>query len=234
MSDILPGAPASATKKQGRGCCFYGCLTAVVLTIILGISMFFIVKKGLNMLLDFALENTTTTPIPLPTLDVTQDEYLQTKKKFEDFKKAVESGVGVESVEFTARELNSLIAQNPDMAELKDKVFLELQGSRIGGKINLPLDLFDPQGRFLEKWGLKGRYFTGEAKFLVSLENGILFVTLDQMIVGGKELPEEILSGSRGKNLAEELHKDPKKMELIRKLQNIKVENGVLKIVRRR
>ena len=47
---------------------FYGCITAVVLALVLGIGGFFAVRHWMGKLVEVVLEKTETTPMPLPSV----------------------------------------------------------------------------------------------------------------------------------------------------------------------
>ena len=89
------------------------------------------------------------------------------------------------------------------------------------------------RGRSASRWttsralGLtRGRYLNGEAELKVSLEDGVLFVTIDSFEINGKRPPEEFMDSFRAQNIVKDIYKDPKTAEEIRKLESIEIKDG--------
>ena len=76
-----------------------------------------------------------------------------------------------------------------------------MNGNEVKGLVSIPLSGLG--------WLGKGRYLNGDATFKVSLENGVLMVTAEQIQVKGVPIPESVMSQLRSENLAQDAYKDP-------------------------
>jgi len=210
MSD--PTIPAPPPKR--RGCLFYGCLTCVVLalvTVLLAVLGVRAVKNKINAYTD-------AQPVQMPMVEMSDTEFTSLKQRVTSFGEAMEQGKPVEPLILTERDINALLAKSPNTKELADKVYVSVNGGQVKGQVSIPLSGLG--------WLGKGRYLNGEATFEVSLENGVLIVTAQEVKVKGKLLPESFMKRLRQENLAKDAYKDPKNAEAIRKLDSIHVEDS--------
>lgn len=206
--------------KKGRGCFFYGCLTLVVVFLVGVLAVFFGVRHFINQAVE---KYTDTTPMSLPKVEISMAEANAAAEKVKAFKTALDSGVAAAPLALTEKELNALIANSPDFAELKDRVYVAIAGDQLKGQVSIPIDRF-PIGR------TKGRYLNGAAGIKVSMENGVLLVTLQSLEVKGEPVPEQFLSALRQQNLAQEVYKDVQRAELLRKLESVEVKDDALQL----
>src|SRR5579864_5568721 len=122
--------------KRRRGCLFYGAITAIVLFVfvlvaaLLGLRM---VKKMLN-------EFTDTKPMPLPTVSLPPDQMSGLKSRVNAFQQALHQHQQTPPLMLTSDELNALIENDPNLQPLKDKLFVNIVGTQLGGQISVPLD----------------------------------------------------------------------------------------------
>lgn len=206
--------PSTPPPPKGRGCLFYGCLTGVVLFLLMILMAFFAVRFVRNKLNDY----TDTKPAPLPRVEMAESEFKELQARVKTFGEAVDQGKPAEPLVLTERELNALIAKSDQTGKLAEHVHVALEGDQVKGEISLPLSRIG--------WLGKGRYLNGEATFNVSLENGVLIVTAREVRVKGKALPEAFMEPLRKENLAKDAYKDPKNAEALRKLEQLKIEDG--------
>ncbi len=212
-----PLEPLEPVKKP-RGCFFYGCVIASVLTLLLLIALGiggFMVYRGITAFIE---QNTSTTPMPLPHVELPPEQMEDLDKRWETFFKDAGTDKDVPPLVLTADEINAKIAQN---AELKDHVHVELPGDRIAGQISIPLEKTGFPGT-------KGRYLNGKASFRVELVNGTLFVFLESLEVNGKPISEDALKSFRSQNLAADVANKPENAREIEKLESIEVKDGKL------
>jgi hypothetical protein len=59
----------------------------------------------------------------------------------------------------------------------------------------------------------------------VTLEDGVLIVTLSKAEVKGEQVPEAFMQEIRKENLAKDLYKDPKNARMIGRFDSISVED---------
>jgi len=211
---------SSEPEKKPRGCFFYGCLTAVCLSLVLLVLVGIAVYSGYRYYTRMVNEYTSTTPMELPHVELPQEQAEALDARVEEFKKSLDTGKDVKPLILTPEEINALIAKNPDF---KDRLHVEIPGDKIQGQISLPLTEIGLPG-------LKGRYLNGKAAFSVLLNNGQLFVTLESLEVNGKPVPGEALQSFRGQNLAADFAKEPENAKAIEKLESIEIKDGKLVI----
>jgi len=204
--------PASAPK--GRGCFFYGCLTSVVLLLLAGLLVFLGVRFVRNKLNAY----TDAQPLKMPKVEMTDAEFQILQQRMKAFAAALEQGKPLEPLSLNERDLNALIGLSANTKELADKVHVSLNGNEVKGMVSIPLSGLG--------WLGKGRYLNGDATFKVSLENGVLIVTAQEIRVKGLPIPESFMGPLRRENLAKEAYKDPQNAETIRKIESIQVEDS--------
>jgi len=157
-------------------------------------------------------------PMQLPKVEMSDAEYESLSQRVKTFGEAMEQGKGAEPLMLTERDINALLAKAANMQELADKVYVSVNGNQVKGQVSIPLSFLGWLGR--------GRYLNGEATFNVSLENGVLIVTAQEVKVKGKPLPESFMKQLRQENLAKDAYKNPENAEAIRKLDSIEVQDS--------
>ena len=205
---------APPTKKR-RGCFFYGCLSVVVLLLIVGLMAVLAVNYARNVINTY----TDTSAMALPKVEMPAAEYEALEKRVGTFKESLEKPQGVLPLVLRGDEINAWIANQAETKELKGKFYVTIDGDKIKGQVSIPVG----------GWGIpftKGRYLNGSAAFKVSLQNGVLIVTADSIVVNGKPLPETFMAKLRNENLAKDVYRDPKNAEALRKIESIEVKDG--------
>ncbi len=218
MTDYSPATP----PPKRRGCLFYGCLTSVVLVLLAGLLVFLGVRFVRNQINSY----TEAQPLKMPKVEMTDAEFQALDERVKSFAQALEAGKGLEPLTLNERDLNALLARSANTKELADKVHVSLNGNEVKGMISIPLSGLG--------WLGKGRYLNGEATFKVSLENGVLIVTAQEIRVKGLPIPESVMTQLRGENLAKEAYKDPQHAEAIRKFESIQVEDSEVTVKARK
>jgi len=210
----MPDPVLSTPPPKRRGCLFYGCLTCVVLALVTLLLAFLAVRAVKNKVYAY----TDGQPMQLPKVEMSDAEYQSLSQRVKTFGEAMEQGKSAEPLILTERDINALLAKAANMKELADKVYVSVNGNQVKGQVSIPLSFLGWLGR--------GRYLNGEATFNVSLENGVLIVTAQEVKVKGKPLPESFMTQLRRENLAKDAYKDPKNAEAIRKLDSIEVQDS--------
>jgi len=221
MSRPIPPPPAPPTMqdmepKQGRGCFFYGCLTAVILVILLVAIAAGTIYWAYNKLLSF----TSDKPMDIPTIEATVDEYNALAARIEAFKKTVEEGKPAE-IELSAGDINALIARDADWKQLKGKAYVKIEGDEVKADVSIPLG---------ELPLLKGRYLNGTLGMNVSLKDNLLVVKPKTIIVKGKPVPKQVMDQLRQENWAKDAYKDEDNMKIIEKFDSIEIKDGKIKV----
>lgn len=218
-------SPEYGEPRSGRrGCFFYGCVFAGALSLLavlgLGVTAFI----GYRFVNRFVTEWTSTTPVELPKVQISEEQRRAVRDRVEAFRKAVSEGTGTEPLVLSGDDLNALIEENPN---LKDTVYTRIEDDRLKAQVSIPLDRF--------KLGMvRGRYLNGEAELKASLSSGFLVVTMDSLEVNGKRPPENFLEGLRKQNLAKDAYDNPKNAEMLSRFESMTIKDGKIILTPRR
>ncbi len=213
--------PEPAPQKR-RGCFFYGCVTCLVLFFVIGVAGFLVVRHFANALNELIVQYTDTAPMALTKVDMPADELKQLQARFDAFSKAAEAHSNTPPLVLTSREINALLANDPDMKSIKDKFYVSLEGEQVKGQISLPLEQYFN----LPLIHTKGRYLNGSGTFDVGVTNALLFVSAQSLEVKGKPLPAQFMASLRGQNLATNVNNNPTNATFISRLESLQVTNG--------
>jgi hypothetical protein len=208
--------------KKRRGCFFYGCITCLVLFLVVGLMAVLAVRYVAGQLNAVIAEYTDTSPMALPKVNMPADEVKKLQERVDAFGKAADAHTNTPPLVLTGLEINALLANNS--SELKDKVYVSLEGSEVKGQISLPLE------KYFKIWLIhtQGRYLNGAATMNVALTNSTLSVLLQSLEVKGKPLPEKFMAGLRGQNMAANANNDPNESAFIGRFESIVVTNGTI------
>ncbi len=221
METETSSPPAPTGKK--RGCLFFGCMTAVVLALVAGVGTYFFVEWVSGLIEQY----TGDEPLELPVADIAADDLEELRNRWDRFKREVQEDEAVEPLELTAEEINALIQNDPEWKNLKGRLYVEIdERDRVRGQVSIPLG-------DLESEPFDGRYLNGSATFEVSMESGVLVVTLTSVEVKGEPLPEAVLEGFLDQNLAGDLYDDAETAKLLRRLDKVEVKDGKIRITPR-
>ncbi|MCG8650237.1 MAG: hypothetical protein MI861_10405 [Pirellulales bacterium] len=197
-----------AEQQSSRGC-LYGCIAVVVL----GILCIACLAGGIYYVFTGQVKKyTSETPSEIPTVELSAAELEELKNRLETFRTALDEGQSADELVLTADEINALINENE---QLRGRAFVRIENGQVSGEISIPTDRIP---------GGEGRYFNASGTFDVSLENGILVVTLTEAEVKGEAVPDEIMEAFRRENLAKEVYNDPKNAEMIRRFESVRIE----------
>ncbi len=210
--------PQQPQSPSGCGGCVTGCLIAFAVICVLGIcaggGIYFWASRTIA-------KYTSEEPAELPTIEFTAEQLSELETRISTFKESVDEGTAPEEkLVLTAEEINALIGKEE---ELRGKVFVKIKDGQVSGDVSFPTDAIP---------GGKGRFFNGSATFDVSMEAGVLIVTLADAEVNGEPVPEAVIEGFAKENLAKDLYKDPKNAEMMRRFESVTIEDDkiVLKL----
>jgi hypothetical protein len=196
--------------KSGCGCWAWGCLSLLVIgvlgTVGIGVGGYMLVSKQVQTY-------TAEAPKQLPTVEYTAEELAELQERIENFRKVAEEETKAEELVLTATDINALIQSNE---ELKGKVFAKIEDGLVGGEVSVPTDMIP---------GGKGRFFNANATFDVSMQDGVLIVTLKGAEVNGEPVPAQIVEAMSKENLARDAYKDPETAKMMRRVDSITVED---------
>lgn len=175
----------SPNPPRKRGCLFYGCLSLLVVTLVVIVTAFLafhLTKRWANRTIN---QYTDTTPATFEQVDYTPVELQALQQRLAAFNQSIANGAGGQELVLTAHDLNVLVSEN---ADLKGHLFVVIEDDRVKGLISVPLDkVLPPEIRDRIK-ALQGRHLNGSATFRVVLEGGVLDVRLEALEAKGKSL----------------------------------------------
>ena len=156
--------PPPPTAK-GCGCCAAGCGTMLVIAIaglmlVLG-ATWYVYSKAVDRL-------TAAQPITVQLEEPSAEQFTAARAKVDQLRNAAATGQAM-TAEFTAPELNALIARDPHFSDLRGKMRVGIKDSIMTLDLSVPLSGV-PMPR------VKRRWFNGSASFGFSYdENGFSF-----------------------------------------------------------
>ena len=206
--------------KPRRGCFFYGCITGLVLlVIVLGALM-----VGLHYVRKVVNQFTEAQPIELPAVQMSQSEIDKLKQRVETFQKAVREQSPAEPFVLAGDDINALIASLPELKAFKGKFYVSLEGDHVKGEVSVP-------SREMGLSMFKGRYLNGSATFNLSFSDGALAVRPQTILVKGSPVPEVYMQEIRKQNLTAGVTNNPAAMAVLKGLEGIQVKEGKLVVV---
>jgi hypothetical protein len=148
---------------------------------------------------------------------MTQAEAAQVQTKVTAFKDSVASGTATQPLVLSARDLNGLISMSPELSQIRDKLFVNIENGLARAQVSIPLNNI----RFLG-----GRYLNGAGTFKTTFNEGNLRVSLDRIEVNGRQIPETIMGSIRNVNFAQKLNDDPQISAILKKVSSVRIEEG--------
>lgn len=205
------GNPPPAPRK--RGCFFYGCITLIVLMLIAALGLI----VGLRFVQRKVKEYADTKPMIIEKGDASPAKLSAVQKRIDAFREAVATQNTPQELALTADEINTLLAGQPDLQTLSDRVFVFIENDQLKAKLSWPLDQF----------GLKGRYFNGTGTFKISTQGGDLDLRIDDVQTqSGNPLPDTFLQELRKHDFADDLQRDAQTAAALRQLGSVEVKDG--------
>jgi len=190
-----------------------GCLTLVILLVLGGVLVHRMAKSAVTRL---AALYTDTAPTDLPKFQMADGEKRALFERVDAFAKAVKAGKSDQTLSLSARDINALIQNSPELA---GRLVVEIEDERIRGDASFPLDQLsslDP---------LKGRWLNGSVGLSVSVVAGRPVVFMETLTVRGKPVPEQLMSAIRSRNLADQAIKNPKAAQILQHIEKVTVED---------
>jgi hypothetical protein len=176
--------PLPIPAQDGMGCFAKGCLVVVVVGALLfgvcGVGAWFFYKRAVATL-------TSPQPTDVRIENVSDADLRSAEDKINRLGQATADNQEI-TVEFTASELNAMIAREPLFAELNNHVRVAIADSIMTLEVSAPLGQ-----TALPK--LKGRWFNGTARVGFSFGNDEFLFELKSGEASGRSLPEEFFIG---------------------------------------
>jgi len=178
-----PPPPSQLPPREGMGCFAAGCLVVVVVV------AFFIAVGGVGAWLLYGRAVTMFTsrqPADVRIANVSDVDLHNAERKLNQLGQAAANNEET-TVEFTAAELNAMIAREPLFAELNNRVRIAMADSLMNVEMSAPLDAAP-----LPK--LRGRWLNGGARFGFSFSLGEFAFEPKWAEANGHLFPEEFFT----------------------------------------
>lgn len=205
----------SEGKSRAQNCLVYGCLTMVVVVIIMGLVGVFGVRYGYKKIVE---SYTSPTPVQVPVVQYTPEEWSALTNRLGLFKLQAAANTNEITLSLSARDINILLnqrmAQNP-----KEQFNVQIEKDTIRSQISLPLDRIGLDA-------LKGRYVNGMADIKVGIIDGVPDVRITGLEVNGNKVPGTITGRLSDKNLFENGSFDPDTEKVLKRVEKLTVEDG--------
>ena len=213
-------------QKKGRGCFFYGCLSVIVLLLVVVIGGYFGIKYVVQNL---AEQYTSATPMTLPETNATQSDYNAFMTRFAAFKEALATpNAATQALEMSERDINSVIAFDSDFEPLRKALVIDLDGDQITGTTSLPLG----------KLGIPfigDRYLNGKATLKGSIADGKLSIEIVALEANGNSVSSDILSKLNQIDFSkQEGASNPEFQRLLQKVERLEVKDSLIRLVPKR
>lgn len=222
----LPPENSGSGKKWAMGCGM-GCLTLTVIGLIAGWLMITMIKeKASDMIGNFASDQ----PAVIASAEVTPAQIGEAMAKFEAFRKGMESDAVVMPLHLNEEELNALVFHHPSLPQLAGMGNISIENEQLKSQVSVNLDDFQIPVKFIAD-AVKGKYFNGDVTLSLGMAAGRPSLYIEDLEVNGNAIPKEFLTGLGGTNLLEEFQKDEKFSAFFEKIEDIRIEDGELKII---
>ena len=208
MTNSDPSSPLPPPPPKKRGCFFYGCITSLILLLVLAVGIIFGARYLLNRANQFVAQYTDTSPTPLPAVELAPEEMKDLTNRVAAFSQAMDAHTNSAPLILSGPQVNALLATQPELAAYKGKLSVKFEGGQTQAQISLPLDNLPK----LPMVDTKGRFLNGSGVFNLAISNGTLSIAIASLDVRGKPVPPEfvatiqsqiiVASAGRGTNAA--------------------------------
>ena len=213
-------------QKKGRGCFFYGCLSVIVLLLVVVVGGYFGIKYFVGSL---AEKYTSATPMTLPATNVSQSDYNSFMTRFESFKSSLSTpNATPQTLEMSARDINSVIEFDPNFEPLRKAIVIDLKDDQVAGTVSLPLAK-------LEIPFVGDRYLNGRAALKGAIVDGKLSIQIMSLEANGTSVSKEILDQINKIDFSENKGaQDPDFQRLLQKVERLEVKDSLIRLVPKR
>lgn len=217
-----------STQKQGRGCFFYGCLSAVLIFIGVIAGVYFGTRKAVKMAV---AAFTTNAPAAIPKLELSEADRQALLRSIEQQAEAAFRASNSATLALGEKEINALLAQAPQTAAFASQFYLKPSGTQLQAQVSLPLDQFQLWKEFARKLhakDLEGRYFNGVAVLDPHVTNGTLALVVRDLLVNGKSLPGDFTSRLKNFDLTAQARNEANAQALLSRVRSVSIQDGKL------
>jgi len=225
-------APPAGSSDSGSGKkwlfgCGCGCLGLIL---ILSIGVYFAYTKIQEFAATAIAEYTATEPVAVEIPQLTPAQIEESMAKFSAFQAGFADGAEPVPLLLSGQDINALIQSHPTFKALADRASVTVEEDRLRSQVSLSLEELDIPIPFIAE-AVKGRYFNGIATFSVGMTAGRPALYIEGLEVNDAAIPPEFMSEISKQNFLEDAGKDPEFAKLIEMIEDIRIENGELRIV---
>ena len=215
------GGPHQVEKK-GSGCWKWGAIGCLAVLFLLVIGGFIAYRVTMKFVSEVTEEYTSLEPMELPAVNASRTEINDVMERVRMFTSNLDEEKDPAPLILNSQDINILINNHPDWKNLAGLANVTIEGNQVKGKISIPLGEISSI--------FEGRYLNGEAVIRVGMTEGIPFLVIDSVEVGGKELPEDFMRELQKQNMWQRSNNNPGVNEVIEKLESISVRDGMMVI----
>ena len=175
-------------------------------------------------------EYTATESVAVEIPQLSQDQIDQSVEKFSAFQAGLADGTEPVTLVLSGQDINALIQSHPTFKPLADRASVTVEEDRLRSQVSLSLEELDIPIPFIAE-AVKGKYFNGIATFSVGMTAGRPALYIEGLEVNDAAIPAEFMSEISKQNFLEDAGKDPEFAKLIEMIEDIRIENGELRIV---
>jgi hypothetical protein len=181
----VPPPQVVQLPRQGAGCFATGCLTLLIIGFIflaglVGGTWYLFVKTVDNL--------TSPAPADIQIEAPSESQFQTAESSLARLRKAIANNEAT-TVEFTAADLNALLARDSDFKDLRGRTRIEIADSTMTIALSAPLNSI-PLPRVKKRW------FNGTVRFSFTYESGEFSFDIKSAEAGGHTIPSVFLSSS--------------------------------------
>lgn len=217
------GSPANPQpQKTGcGGCLLTGCITVVVVLVLLLCAGGY----GLYRLKSLVLDGyTQTSPMPIQSPQPSDAEVEKLRERVGEFLNLPIESKDALALSLTAEDTMTLILSDPQIRKYQGLFGLEFIGDEARLKVSIPLNEF----------GMTGRYLNGVAQFGFVMSEDRVTIDPSSIEIAGRSLPQDFIDKLREGALSRGLeNKARAESELGGRIGRIEIRDGKLLLYRR-
>ena len=209
--------PSPLPGLKARSCWYYGCFTIGMMILIVVLSIYL---GGRYFLKTFVSEYTSEAGIDLPKSALSETNWESLRARVQTFLESLERTNGAVWLELSSDEINALIERDPHLQVFKGRLYVTLESETARCQFSYPLEGLGAHAI------LHGRYLNGKAQLVPNLVNGKIYLTLLNIEVNGKTVPDTVKPGLQAHNLMQTLNDDSASQAVIHHLSGITIQKG--------
>lgn len=226
----LPGMgppPDSGSGRKTAACCGIGCLSLIVLSLVLVIVG---IRFGKNKLGEWAETYTSDQAVELVLPQIDPAGIDLAANRYETFKAAMGDGSAGEPLVLSEEGLNALLLHHPDFSGLSKSAVATIENDLLSINSSFDLDSIQIPFDFIAE-RVKGKYFNGEVTVRLDSVAGRPAIYLENVAVGDREIPQVVIDSLRSENLLKDIDTNPEMKKAFGKIKELKIENNQLIVV---